>query len=115
MAPEVAKNLPYNLKADSYSFGILVWQIIAMKTPFAKLTVKTLEELVVKGSHRPKLNDDWSKIMKDLMTRCWSSKIDKRPEFDYIVAALDNEGFGVADAGGMDTSRSSYAAFLLKD
>lgn len=35
MAPEVALGKPYNLKVDVFSFGILLWQMLSLKTPFA--------------------------------------------------------------------------------
>merc|ERR1712183_1116963 len=34
MAPEVAKEQPYNTSVDVYSFAILLWQICTLETPF---------------------------------------------------------------------------------
>lgn len=33
MAPEIAEKKPYGLKADCYSFGVLLWQLLAMANP----------------------------------------------------------------------------------
>ncbi|CAB9496055.1 SPS1-related proline-alanine-rich protein kinase [Seminavis robusta] len=33
MAPEVMGKQPYNCKADVYSFGVLLWQLLAISTP----------------------------------------------------------------------------------
>ena len=33
MAPEVRRKLPYNLSADVYSFGVLMWEVMAMGSP----------------------------------------------------------------------------------
>lgn len=35
MAPEVLENSPYTQKADVYSFGIVMWEILAREPPFA--------------------------------------------------------------------------------
>ena len=114
MAPEVALNLPYNFKADSYSFGILLWEIMSMKRPFAKITMKLLEETVVKGTDRPKLDEKWSVILKRLMTSCWSANWSDRPAFDDIKDELHNECFGGDDGDHnlLDVSRTSYTAIL---
>ena len=37
MAPEVALGLPYNQNADVYSFGLLLWQIVALAMPFGEI------------------------------------------------------------------------------
>jgi serine/threonine protein kinase len=34
MAPEIMLNQPYGLKADVYSFGICMWEIMAREPPF---------------------------------------------------------------------------------
>lgn len=33
MAPEVGLGLPYNLKADVYSWSMLMWYILALEPP----------------------------------------------------------------------------------
>lgn len=37
MAPEVLMNEPYSEKADVYSYGIVLWEILAREPPFANL------------------------------------------------------------------------------
>ncbi|OEU21692.1 kinase-like protein [Fragilariopsis cylindrus CCMP1102] len=55
MAPEVAEGLPYNHKADVYSFGIILWEMNAGKRPFNGLGRDTFYEQVVHGGGRPRL------------------------------------------------------------
>jgi len=36
MAPEVLQNHPYSEKADVYSYGIVMWEILCREPPFAQ-------------------------------------------------------------------------------
>ena len=38
MAPEVLENQAYTYKADVYSYGIVLWEILAREPPFANHT-----------------------------------------------------------------------------
>jgi serine/threonine protein kinase len=53
MAPEVARSLPYNEKADVYSFGILLYQMASLLKPFEGYTLVEHEEKVLCSGHRP--------------------------------------------------------------
>lgn len=91
MAPEVAKGESYNQKVDTYSFGILFWQICSLQTPYANLTTKTHSQKVVLGGHRPKPDRSWPNGWKDMMTRCWDANIAARPEFDEIASYFEDQ------------------------
>ena len=34
MAPEVIRNEPYSEKADVWSFGVVVWELLTRRVPF---------------------------------------------------------------------------------
>jgi serine/threonine protein kinase len=91
MAPEVALGRPYNNKVDSYSFGILFWQICALALPYAGYDVDMHAELVVDQGYRPRLDDSWPGPWIDLMSNCWGSDIHARPDFDFIVQLMTQE------------------------
>ena len=38
MAPELLENKQYSFKVDVYSYGILLWEICARKTPYHTLS-----------------------------------------------------------------------------
>jgi len=60
MAPEVFLGKPYNETADTYSFSILCWQILAIDTPFGHIkTSRLFEKSVIIGGVRPKVKDAW--------------------------------------------------------
>jgi len=37
LAPEIISNQKYTEKADVYSFGIIIWELLARKVPFAEM------------------------------------------------------------------------------
>lgn len=60
MAPEVFLEKTYNKTADTYSFAILCWQILAIETPFDHIkTAKLFEKSVIRGGVRPKVKEEW--------------------------------------------------------
>jgi len=90
MAPEVADALPYNHKADVYSFGIILWEMNTCKKPFVGLDKDQFYEKVVHGGERPAINKKWPEELVSLMTECWSEDFSKRPTFREIVRRLDS-------------------------
>jgi serine/threonine protein kinase len=88
MAPEVADGLPYNFKADVYSFGIILWELVAGKKPFEGLSRDLFYERVVHGGERPIIRSKWPKDLSTLMSQCWDADISNRPRFREIAARL---------------------------
>lgn len=91
MPPEVALNLPYNFQADTYSFGILFWQICSLCLPFNGYTRQMHAKFVIQKGYRPKLDASWPPSWSSLMRTCWAADIHIRPSFDEIVQILDEE------------------------
>ena len=48
MAPENGNKWPYNFLADSYSFGILLWEICSLERPFVCYTPKEIRDMVMR-------------------------------------------------------------------
>merc|ERR1712232_1461278 len=90
MSPEVALSKPYDTHVDSYSFGILLWQICALEKPFKGFNRISHLELVV-GYRPPIVDGSWPKCCNELIELCWATDIYIRPNFDHIVTILDHE------------------------
>ena len=91
MAPEILENQPYTFKADVYSFGIVMWEILAREPPFADYPPHKIIYNVINYKERPPL----SKIAKEcpeplqyIMRACWDHDPTKRPPFEHVIQAL---------------------------
>jgi len=88
MAPEVGNRWGYNFFADSYSFGIMLWEIAALEKPFATYTHNEIRDMVMKWGERPKLKEEWSDRVKELMKSSWDSNFRKRPTMKSFELTL---------------------------
>lgn len=91
MAPEIGLRKPYGLKADVYSWSMILWYSMALEPPMGMYTPNMFIERVFKRGSRPVLKDKWPEGLKALMKNCWSSDINERPNFGGIKIALQRE------------------------
>ncbi len=85
MAPECMMLEKYNHKADVFSFGILLWEMFALKIPMKGFDRRDYTEKVCKGGFRPSCGGmNIPTMTKSIMKECWSEKVRDRPEFDRI-------------------------------
>ena len=89
MAPEVALNQHYHASVDTYSFSIVIWQVLSGFVPFADMGKRRYMEKVVKGGQRPPLPKKWPKKFRYLLAQCWDKDKNVRPKFSDIVKTLD--------------------------
>jgi serine/threonine protein kinase len=91
MAPEVGLKQPYGLKADVYSWSMIMWYSMALEPPMGMYTPNMFIDRVFKKGYRPALKDKWPEGLKDLMKKCWSANADERLDFEDIMVALQRE------------------------
>lgn len=98
MAPEIVKYNPYNLSADVFSFGVLLWQIMSCIIPYETFSVGMYKKLVVYNGFRLPLDRSWPSSYSNLISRCWSASSSERPKFREIkeVLRLNIENLGGA-------------------
>ncbi len=87
----MAQEKPYNYTADVYSFSILLWQLLALKTPFDRFGVTIFNELVVEKGFRPDIEKKWPESIQDLIKMCWSKDMKKRLQFEDVLEILRGE------------------------
>ncbi|KAL7539030.1 hypothetical protein ACHAXR_008979 [Thalassiosira sp. AJA248-18] len=89
MAPEVGLQTGYSLPADVYSFGVLLWEICALKKPFSNIkSADEFNKTIFEKGAREKLGKYWPEDLKEIIASCWSSSPMERPEMSFVKSKL---------------------------
>ncbi|XP_054805230.1 serine/threonine/tyrosine-protein kinase HT1-like [Prosopis cineraria] len=89
MAPEMLKDKNHTKKADVYSFGIVLWELLTSLTPYENMTPEQAAFAASQKNVRPPLPPECPLAFSCLVTRCWAANHHKRPHFDEIVSILE--------------------------
>ena len=95
MAPEVIRHHPYSEKADCYSYGILLWQMITREVPFSNHSPLEAAGKVALEMARPDFPAATPPAVKAFIEGCWAEDPDWRYGFEEITKKL---------AGGLELS-----------
>ncbi|XP_020685351.1 serine/threonine-protein kinase STY46 [Dendrobium catenatum] len=88
MAPEVIEHKPYDHKADVFSFGIVLWELITGKLPYEYLTPLQAAVGVVQKGLRPTIPKRTCPKLAQLLEMCWQQDPVQRPNFSEILDFL---------------------------
>jgi hypothetical protein len=76
----------YDEKVDVYAFGVLLWEILTKKEPFAGMDAQTIMAQIRRLHLRPVIPGDAGGPLRELMETCWATDPETRPAFADIVA-----------------------------
>jgi serine/threonine protein kinase len=102
-APEIIRGDKYDERADVFSFGVVMWQVVTRKEPFAGRNFMGVSLDVLEGK-RPQIPNDCPAEFRKVMKKCWHASAEKRPTMERVVAFFDKE------MGDDDTGASSNMA-----
>ncbi len=88
-APEVIRGEKYGEAADIYSFGIIMWEVLTRKQPYAGRNFMGVTLDVLEG-RRPQIPSDCPVEFKKLMKKCWHGQAEKRPKMEDILQLFDH-------------------------
>ncbi|WOK94658.1 serine/threonine-protein kinase STY46 [Canna indica] len=112
MAPEVIEHKPYDHKADVFSFGIVLWELLTAKLPYEYLTPLQAAVGVVQKGLRPTIPKNTHPKITELLEKCWQQDPANRPDFSEILEILQQIAKEVADDPDDRRKEKSTGGFL---
>jgi serine/threonine protein kinase len=88
MAPEVYLSGKYGLSGDVFSFAILLWELMTLKSAFSYFSKEEHATFVYQLNCRPKISFGWPSLLKAIVRCCWSEDHTDRLTFQQIESAL---------------------------
>ncbi|XP_053483012.1 mitogen-activated protein kinase kinase kinase 20 isoform X1 [Ictalurus furcatus] len=89
MAPEVIQSLPVSETCDTYSYGVVLWEMLTREIPFKGLEGLQVAWLVVEKNERLTIPSSCPASFANLMRKCWETEPMKRPLFKEILSILE--------------------------
>jgi hypothetical protein len=102
MAPEVARGERYNLKADVYSFSILLYEVLNLEKAYNGLQPQEIIDRIHYKKQRPRISLFWPTSMRDLLKSTWSDIPAARLSMKHVQAILVKEIEDLTEAGNTD-------------
>ncbi|GFR52243.1 hypothetical protein Agub_g14777, partial [Astrephomene gubernaculifera] len=91
MAPETfIKGQPLDFSVDTFSFGILMWELYTCARPYADVPEDQIAQRVTLKGLRPTFPPDTPRAFGALARQCWSQDPNERPNASEVVRALEN-------------------------
>lgn len=88
MAVEVIRKHPYNVKADVFSFSILLWELMALCKPYDGLVGQQVKECVSVFGERPAIPRTWPTNLRRILRRGWCESVIDRPHINEVKDVL---------------------------
>ncbi|XP_053671359.1 mitogen-activated protein kinase kinase kinase 7 [Anopheles nili] len=89
MAPEVFEGSTYTEKCDVFSWGIILWEVMAREQPFKHIDSSYAIMWRVHQGSRPPLIEHCPKPIEQLMIRCWAQDPINRPAMKDVVSLMN--------------------------
>ncbi|CAN6813714.1 unnamed protein product [Brassica oleracea var. botrytis] len=92
VAPEVYRDEIFDRSADSYSFGVVLYEMIEGVQPFHPKPPEEAVKLMCLEGRRPSFKAKTKSCpeeMRELIEECWDVKAVVRPTFSEIIVRLD--------------------------
>ena len=88
MAPETLSNAPYTTKADIYSFGLIIWEVITRRPFFEEFKFNAqIEVQVVNHNARPPIST-FSPMLQEVIQQIWHADPSERPSAAALVSVI---------------------------
>ncbi|KAI3459212.1 hypothetical protein Pfo_015875 [Paulownia fortunei] len=88
MAPEVLRNEPSDEKADVYSYGVILWELVTHKIPWDNLNSMQVIGAVGFMNQRLEIPKNVEPQWASIIESCWHSEPQCRPSFQELLEKL---------------------------
>lgn len=90
LSPQKLENVfrSYDIKAEIYSFGIVLWEIATGKIPFEGCNSEMIYQLVAVDRHQEPLGEDCPPQLQEIIDDCRAYELDRRPSVNEILEKL---------------------------
>ncbi|XP_075953445.1 uncharacterized protein LOC142956034 [Anarhichas minor] len=92
MAPEVIQSLPVSETCDTYSYGVVLWELLTREVPFKGFEGLQVAWLVVEKQERLTIPTSCPGSFAELMRKCWQADPKERPQFKQVLVNLETMG-----------------------
>ncbi|XP_021364979.1 fibroblast growth factor receptor 4-like [Mizuhopecten yessoensis] len=90
MAPESLSHNMYSTQSDTWSLGVVMWEILHFgATPYPAFGQDELPDKVIDGYRLP-APPHCSDELYGIISKCWSALPENRPDYDTIMTELTN-------------------------
>ncbi|XP_068196035.1 protein kinase Npk isoform X2 [Antennarius striatus] len=89
MAPEVIQSLPVSETCDTYSYGVVLWEMLTREVPFKGFEGLQVAWLVVEKQERLTIPTSCPASFAELMRKCWQAEPKERPQFKQVLVTLE--------------------------
>uniref|UniRef100_A0A672JLP7 Protein kinase domain-containing protein n=1 Tax=Salarias fasciatus TaxID=181472 RepID=A0A672JLP7_SALFA len=90
MAPEVIQSLPVSETCDTFSYGVVLWEMLTREIPFKGLEGLQVAWLVVEKNERLTIPSSCPSSFAELMRNCWRTEPKERAMFKQILSTLES-------------------------
>ncbi|KAG6775187.1 hypothetical protein POTOM_018621 [Populus tomentosa] len=88
MAPEVLRNEPSNEKCDIYSFGVILWELATLKSPWSGMNPMQVVGAVGFQNRRLEIPKEVDPLVARIICECWQTDPNLRPSFAELAVTL---------------------------
>mmetsp|Transcript_17057 Transcript_17057/g.38956 ORF Transcript_17057/g.38956 Transcript_17057/m.38956 type:complete len:595 (-) Transcript_17057:140-1924(-) len=90
MSPEVYLGQHYNVKADVYSWAIVLHSMITLQRPFEMYNAEVHKIMVCEEGIRPTIYKEWPQPIQQLLSRGWAPQSNYRPSMREVCTYIES-------------------------
>jgi serine/threonine protein kinase len=105
MAPEAIRQ-KFSEKSDVWSYGIVVWEIVAGSLPHREVDRLELPLMIRDQGYHPVVPENCPPVLRKVMEACWIKEPSERPSFPDILQMLKTKSKEKEKSGDSESEES---------